>query len=167
MSRGLQPARPHSTVRRSTIVGNDSVRCEKEKGTGAFFHSWPFGFLGRPLGRRVNWSPRRLAVRVCQIGEPKGAPRTTQRRMTSRSSWRSGRFTAATQSRGGSTGQRPNSSLALVLPPTRRQRLLQSQHSARSTRPARRRGGLLSVFDISPASWDSISGRSVDANRDD
>ena len=98
----------------------------------------PDTFLGRPLGRRVTSSPRRVAMRDFQRSVPRGVPRTTDCRTAFVYSAAIGRLTQATQSRGGSTGHELSHHFAAPLPFRRDQRLLHRQSSARLTSAARK-----------------------------
>lgn len=102
-----------------------------DTGMGTFYFSGALAFRGRPRGRRLASSPRRLAVRETQAEEPKGAARFTLLRRAESSIAVSGAFTRATQLRGRGTGLSwRNRSLG-------RARLDQRQFSARLTSLAR------------------------------
>jgi len=46
---------------------------------GTFYFFGATSLRGRPRGRRLASSPSRAAVRLAQVGAPKGAPRFTLR----------------------------------------------------------------------------------------
>ena len=109
------------------------TRGRVEKGSGVFSHD-P---LGRPRGRNVASIPKRFAMRCTHPSSPKGLPRCTLTRSASNSDAVCGRFTRATQSRGGSTGQALSQVVSFGSPCVRRHLLDHCQSSARLTSFAR------------------------------
>ena len=65
--------------------------------------------LRRPRGRRVDASPKRLAIDFTQRASPSGLPRRRQRRTASNSCSPSGSFTRATQFASRAIGQEDKS----------------------------------------------------------
>ena len=114
----------------------------RKRGRESYVPPLPFlSFLGRPLGRSDDSRPRRMAICVCHSGRPKGEPRRTHCRRTSNSSWLSDRFAAATQLRGGATGQAVGGNSRGLVPTAGFCRLCHRLHhrQASDTRPSRKR----------------------------
>lgn len=116
-------------------TGSSDLKRGRKMGT--FYFSGTTAFRGRPRGRRLASSPRRLAVRMTQAGDPKGVARFTLVRRAASSAAVSGAFTRATQLRGRGTG------LSCRNAAFGRKRLDQRQFSARFTNLAR--NGLRSI----------------------
>jgi hypothetical protein len=77
--------------------GRVRVLDRAQKGDASIYSPRVGAFFGRPRGRMVDCSPNRLTTAFTHVSEPKGVPRTTERRRASSSRSVCGLFTTSSQ----------------------------------------------------------------------